>query len=130
MFENPQPGLFVVRYRSPGDMDPERQAHLVDAIRAASRAQRVAIVFVIGDALTRVDFAVPAFWIKVTGDPAIRIAAMAMVTDSKAVEIAAHSFGAASRFRRVSIDVQTFPDELSAASWARRVLAAPPPARA
>lgn len=127
MFETPSPGLFVVHYRAPADLDPVRQDTLIEAIRAASKRQPVAVVFVIGAAVRSVDFGVPMYWLKVMADPTIRIAAMAMVTESKAVEIAAKSFGAANRFRKSSLEVKTFTDERAAAAWARGMVAWTPP---
>ncbi len=128
MFEIPAPGLFVVRYRTASDLVPAAQAALVGAIRSASRLHAVAVVFVVGEAVSRIDFAVPAFWIKVVGDPTIRIGAMAVVTESRAVEIAARGFGAASRFRHAPVEVRTFLDERSATAWARGVAADGPAA--
>jgi len=123
MFENPLPGLFVVRYRVSTDLDPLRQAALIEAIRSASVHQSVAIVFVIGEIVRTIDFAIPMYWLKIVADPAVRIGAMAMVTDSKAVEIAAKSFGAANRFRSQALEVRTFPEERAATAWARGIVA-------
>jgi hypothetical protein len=126
MFESPYPGLFVVRYRVPTDLDPLRQPALIEAIRAASLHQAIAIVFVIGDAVRSVDFAVPMFWLKILADPAVRIGAMAMVTESKAVEIAAKGFAAANRLRSHALEVKTFDDEANAVAWARGMVAYQP----
>jgi hypothetical protein len=127
VFEMPMPGMLLVRYREARDMEPARQGPLVEAIRAASRVRPIAVVFVIGEGVVSVDFAVPSFWIKVVADPSIQIGAMAMVTGSLAVEIAAKSFAAASRFRRQPIEVRTFTEERAATSWARQMLFAPAP---
>ena len=123
MFEIPTPGLFLVHYREPADLDPVRQDTLIEAVRAASKRQSVALVFVIGPAVRSVDFGVPMYWLKVMADPTVRISAMAMVTDSKAVEIAAKSFGTATRFRKGTLDVKTFADERAATAWARGMVA-------
>jgi len=125
MFEMPLPGLFLVRYDRAGDMLPELQGELAEAIRVASRVRPIAIVFFLGDEIGSVDFAVPRFWIKMIDDPAIQIGAMGMVTRSLAVEIAAKSFGAASRFRRHPVEIRTFTDEREATSWAKHFLLAP-----
>jgi hypothetical protein len=119
MFEMPMPGVFVVRYRSARDMDPLLQGTLIEAVRSSSRLRPVVLIFVIAETIRSIDFAVPSFWIKVAADPAVRIGAMGMVTDSLAVEIAAKSFGAATRFREHPIEVKTFRDEVSATKWAR-----------
>jgi hypothetical protein len=127
LFEMPMPGLIVVRYPEARDMEPERQAALVEAIRNASRIRPVAVVFVVGDAVRSVEFAVPKFWLKVVEDPTVQIGAMAMVTGSLALELAARSVAAANRIRRNRVDVRTFSDERSAASWAKKTLFAPMP---
>jgi hypothetical protein len=102
-------------------MDPGRQAALIDAIREESRIFPVAIVFVIDAAVRTVDFAVPSFWLRVSNDPLVRITAMAMVTDSVAVGIAARGFGAANRFRNHPLEVRTFTSEEAAVAWAKQV---------
>lgn len=121
-------GVFRVRYRTAADMDPAQQGALVEAIREASAREPVAIVFALARELVTVDFAVPSFWIKVAGDPGVHIAGMAIVSDSLAVQIATRSFGAASRFRHVSVQVRTFGDEASALAWAQLARCAAAPA--
>ena len=121
-------GVFRVRYRTAADMDPGQQGALVEAIREASTREPVAIVFALARDVVTVDFAVPSFWIKVAGDPRIRIAGMAIVSDSLAVQIATRSFGAASRFRHVPLQVRTFSDEASALAWAQLARCAATPA--
>jgi hypothetical protein len=128
MFEILGPSLFLVRYHKPTEMDPERQAALIDEIRTASRVFPVGIVFVIDSTIRSVDFAVPSFWLKVTSDPEIRISAMGMVTESIAVGIAARGFGAANRFRHHPIEIQTFTSEAAAITWARQLRREPVPA--
>ncbi|MGB8932359.1 MAG: hypothetical protein WCC48_14035 [Anaeromyxobacteraceae bacterium] len=121
LYETLGSGLFVVRYRGSADMAPGSQQGLIDAIRSAARAQPVGIVFVIDDCVLKVDFSVPSFWLRVAADPAVRIAAMAMVTRSLAVEIAARGFGAAVRFRTAPIEIRALEDEPSAVAWVRRL---------
>lgn len=128
-FREIAPGLFRVIYQLPVDLEPARQAPLIEALREASRTTPVGIVFVIGEGVVSVDFAVPSFWIRVTSDPSVRIAAMAMVTESMAVGIAARSFGAANRFRRVPLVVKAFTDEAQAVAWADSARSASGPAR-
>jgi hypothetical protein len=127
-FRELAPGLFRVVYERSADLEPARQAPLIEAVRQASRTTAVGIVFVIGEDVVSVDFAVPSFWIRVTSDPAVRIASMAMVTGSMAVGIAARSFGAANRFRRVPLIVKAFTDEPQAVAWADSARAAIGPA--
>jgi hypothetical protein len=125
MFETPTPGMFVVRYEAPGDMEPALQHPLVDAIRAASRIRPVVIVFVVGERIRSVDFAVPGYWIKVLADPAVNVGAMVMVTRSLAVEIAAKSFGAATRFRQHPLEIRVFDEEKAAIAWVKQFMFAP-----
>lgn len=127
-FREIRPGLFRVVYDQPADLEPARQGALIEAVRAASRTRAVGIVFVIGSGVLVVDFAVPSFWIRVTSDPTVRIASMAMVTGSMAVEIAARSFGAANRFRRVPLVVKAFAAEPDAVAWADAARSAVGPA--
>jgi uroporphyrinogen-III synthase len=131
VFEMPMPGLIVVRYPEARDMEPERQGALVEAIRNASRIRPVAVVFVTGEAVRSLDLAVPKFWKRVAEDPTIQIGAMAMVSGSLTVEIAARGVAAASRLRRhrhrSRFEVRAFGDERSAASWASQTLFAPMP---
>jgi len=125
MFETPTPGMFLVRYEVPSDMEPGRQGPLIDAIRAGSRIRPVVIVFVIGEQVRSVDFAVPGFWIKVLADPTVNVGAMVMVTGSLAVEIAAKSFGAATKFRQHPLEIRVFDEERAATSWAKQFMFAP-----
>lgn len=127
-FREIAPGLFRVVYQQSADLEPARQAPLIEAVRRASRTTAVGIVYVIGKDVVSVDFSVPSFWIRVTSDPSIRIASMAMVTESMAVGIAARSFGAANRFRRVPLVVKAFDDEAQAVAWADSARAAIGPA--
>lgn len=122
------PGLFRVVYERSADLEPARQAPLIEAVRQASRTTAVGIVYIIGKDVVSVDFAVPSYWIRVTSDPSVRIAAMAMVTESMAVGIAARSFGAANRFRRVPLVVKAFTDEAQAVAWADSARSAAGPA--
>lgn len=121
MFEILGPSLFLVHYRKAIDMDPGRQAALIEAIREASRVFPAAVIFVLDPAIRSVDFSVPSFWLKVTSDPQVRISAMGMVTESIAVGIAARGFGAANRFRHHPIEIQTFTSVDDAVSWARQL---------
>jgi hypothetical protein len=129
VFEMPMPGLIVVRYPEARDMEPERQHALVETIRNSSRIRPVAVVFVMGEAVRGLDIAVPKFWKRVADDPTIQIGAMAMVSGSLTVEIAARGVAAASRLRRNRgrFEVRAFGDERSASSWASKTLFAPMP---
>lgn len=126
MFDQPVPGLFVVRYAGPSDLHPLLQGPLMEAVRQASLRRSVAIVFVIGEAVRSVDFAVPRFWLRAVSDPAIRIGAMAMVTTSMAVEIAARGFAAASQLKRRGLQIRTFAELQAAGAWAQGLVGCEP----
>ncbi len=120
-------GLFLVRYDDPEALSPERQRELEAALRAASAAGPVGIVFLVGAGVRTVDPAVPQYWLGLTGDPGIRIAAMAIVTPHPAVSIATRGFSVANTLRDRSLDVKPFADEAAARAWvAERVAAARP----
>lgn len=118
-----QSGIFSVRYGAPEDLSPSRQQELEAALRAASLARPVGIVFVVGPTVKVVDPAVPAYWLGVTGDPLIRIAAMAIVTGNPGVSIATRGFAVANTLRDRPVQVKPFPDEASAQAWVAGVLA-------
>lgn len=111
-------GVFVVRYDACVELSPELQSDLIDRLRAASCSGETAVVFLVGSGVPTVDFSVPRFWLGVIADPSIRMAAMAIVTGSIAVRIAANAFGAASSARRSELRVQTFDAEETAMGWA------------
>jgi hypothetical protein len=120
-FEN-KAGTFTVRYGSPEDLSPERQRALESALREASLRQPVAVVFVVGQSVKMVDPSVPAYWLGVTGDPLIRIAAMAIVTGNAAVSIATRGFAVANTLKDRPLKVKPFPDEAAAQAWVAAVL--------
>ncbi len=103
-------GVFTVRYGAPEDLSPDRQKALVGALREASLQQPVGVVFVVGPSVKVVDPAVPAYWLGVTGDPLIKIAAMAIVTTNAGVSIATRGFSVANTLRDRPLRVKPFPD--------------------
>lgn len=116
-------GVFVVRYDSPSDLDPAEQAGLVSALRAASRAARAGVVFVVSPAVQMVGPEVPAFWLTVTGDKAVNIAAIAVVTPNPAVSVATRGFSTANILRDTNVVVKPFPEEGAAVEWVKGELA-------
>ncbi len=116
-------GVFTVRYGAPEDLSPDRQKALVGALREASLQQPVGVVFVVGPSVKVVDPAVPAYWLGVTGDPLIKIAAMAIVTTNAGVSIATRGFSVANTLRDRPLRVKPFPDEAAAQAWVAAVLA-------
>lgn len=120
-FEN-RSGVFTVRYRSPEDLSPENQKGLETALRAASLERSVGIVFVVDPAVKVVDPAVPAYWLGITGDPLVKIAAMAIVTPNPGVSIATRGFSVQNTLKDRVVQVKPFPDEPSAQAWVASVL--------
>lgn len=121
-FEN-KGGIFTVRYGAPEDLSPDRQKALEGALREASLQQPVGIVFVVGPNVRVVDPSVPAYWLGVTGDRLIKIAAMAIVTPNPAVSIATRGFSVANTLKDRPLRVKPFPDEAAAQAWVAAVMA-------
>lgn len=122
MFES-KGGVFTVRYGAPEDLSPDRQKALEGALREASLQQPVGVVFIVGSSVKVVDPSVPAYWLGVTGDRLIRIAAMAIVTTNPGVSIATRGFSVANTLKDRPIKVKPFADEASAQAWVADVLA-------
>jgi hypothetical protein len=125
-FEN-KAGIFTVRYAAPEDMSPERQKALETALREASLRQAIGIVFVVAPSVLMVDPAVPAYWLGVTGDKLIKLAAMAIVTTNAGVSIATRGFSVANTLKDRALKVKPFPDEAAAHAWVTAVLAGQAP---
>lgn len=116
-------GVFTVRYGAPEDLSPERQRSLEAALREASLQRPLGVVFVVGPGVRMVDPEVPAYWLGVTGDPLIRIAAMAIVTTNAAVSIATRGFSVANTLKDRPLKVKPFPELPAAQAWVADVLA-------
>jgi hypothetical protein len=125
-FEN-KAGVFTVRYGAPEDLSPERQKALEAALREASLQRPVGIIFVVGPNVKMVDPSVPAYWLGVTGDKLIKIAAMAIVTTNPAVSIATRGFSVANTLKDRPLRVKPFPDEAAAQAWVTAVMAGQEP---
>jgi len=120
-------GVFTVRYGAADDLSPERQKALETALRAASLQHPVGVVFVVDPSVRMVDPAVPAYWLGVTGDPMIRIAAMAIVTTNAGVSIATRGFAVANTLKDRPLRVKPFPEEAAAQAWVAGVLSGQEP---
>ncbi len=116
-------GVFVVRYDTPEALSPERQRDLEAALRAAARERPVGIVFVVDPAVQVVDHSVPDYWLGITSDPAVRIAAVAVVTTRPAVSVATRGFSASNLLKSTSAMVKPFTDEAMALAWVSGVVA-------
>ncbi len=121
-FVQREPGLFVVTYRVPAELAPDHQKPLIDEVVRAGANGPTGIVFSVGIDIREVDTRVPTFWLGVTSRRDTGLAAMAIVTSSVAVRVAATGFGLANRVRGVPIQVKTFGDVAQAATWVSQVL--------
>jgi len=121
-FEN-RSGLFVVRYDSPAALDPAHQHDLVAALRVASMAQPVGVVFVVAPNVQMIEHEVPDFWLGVTSDKGVKIAAMAVVTPNPAVSVATRGFSTANILRDTTVAVKPFADEAAALAWVQQEVA-------
>jgi hypothetical protein len=130
MHEQIEPGVFVVRYHESQDLAPEHQAGLVERLKAASQAGRVAVIFVVGPAVTSVDVSVPTFWLTATNDPSLRLAALGVVSPNVAVRVATSGFGAANVVRGMRFRVKSFSAEHEAIAWALAAVRGAPRATA
>jgi hypothetical protein len=110
-------GVFIVRYDDSQALSPEAQTDLEGALRRASRAAPVGIVFSISPRVTWVDREVPVYWHGITGDQMVRIAAIAVVTTNPAVSVATRAFAAAQILRSTSVAARPFRDEEEALRW-------------
>lgn len=123
-FSQESPGLFVVRYDSPDALAPDRQRALELALRDASAAGDVGIVFVVNPSVPLVDPGVPRYWLGITGDTTIRLRAMAIVTSQPAVSVSTRGFATANILRDRQVAVRPFPEEAAALAWAKEAMAA------
>jgi hypothetical protein len=122
-FEN-KSGTFVVRYDSPDALDPAHQRDLVASLRSASVVAPVGVVFVVAPSVQMVGQEVPGFWMTVTSDKGVRIAAIAVVTPNPAVSVATRGFSTANILKDTSVAVKPFADEAPAMQWVQEQIAA------
>ncbi len=120
--KRPAAGVLLVRYETAGDLEPEAQKDLVDAVRQLGMSQPVGIVFVVGQNVRTVQADVPKYWLGITGEKHNGLSAMAIVSSSVAVHAAALGFSVANRLRGLDIEVKTFDDEAKAVAWVAEVV--------
>ena len=118
-------GVYLVRYPTEAQMQPEAQAEWVALLRREGLHRPVGVVFVLGDAVQLVSTAVPAFWLEVTGALRGQLVAMAMVTSSVMVRAAASGFRLTNVVRRIPLAVRSFEQEAEALQWVREAVALP-----
>jgi hypothetical protein len=122
-FEN-RSGVFLVRYDSAESLSPAQQKELETALRTASMVEPVGVVFVVSPTVNQVDHSVPDYWLGVTSDPKVRIAAMAIVTPHAAVSVATRGFSTSNILKSNPVTVKPFQDEAQAVGWVRETMAA------
>lgn len=123
-FAQQAPGLFVVRYDSPDALAPERQRALELALRDASTAGDVGVVFVVDRSVPMVDPEVPLYWLGITGEATIRLRAMAIVTQQPAVSVSTRGFATANILKDRAVEVKPFREEAEAIAWVQAALVA------
>lgn len=119
-FVEPEPGVLVVTYRQADEMKAELQA---DVLARLEQRRPTVLVFEVGAGVRSVPIDVPTFWLGVTGRADLQLRAMAIVTKSAAVRVAAGGFALANTARRVAMEVKTFETMDDARAWARAKLA-------
>lgn len=122
LFSAEEIGLFVVSYGAAEELRPSNQAELVRAIESVPAPRPVGIVFVVGAGVRTVEMDVPTFWLTQTGRRELRMRAIAIVTSSRAVAVAARGFALANRVRGLDLAVESFATEADATGWVRRKL--------
>ena len=115
-YAQPKPRLFVVTYQVADDLLPERQAALLSEVEAAAKLGAVVLVFEVAAEIRSVDVKVPSFWLNVTGR--LPIAAVAIVTSSMLVRVAANGFSLANAARNLQTKVAVFATTREAIAWA------------
>ncbi len=122
-FSEPRPGLFVLSVLSQTDLLPEHQGPLLKAVELALEHGRASIVFQVDAGVRSVPMNVPTFWLGVTSR--LRLAGIAIVTESTVVRLAARGFGAANRLRGIATPVEVFATVAEALTWLERAGAGP-----
>jgi len=128
--EQPAPGVLAVRYEWRDQLSAELQGVLLDRALASTDDGPIALVFMLADRIREIPPNVRVFWRTITADHRYRVAAVAVVTASWAVEVSAKGFGVTNALSGAPVRVQTFVDEQEAVAWAagvvRPVVAATP----
>jgi hypothetical protein len=122
VIETRAPGIVIARYEWPHLLLPELQGECLACALATSARGPVGMVFVLAERICEVAPNVRGFWRKVVSDPAFRIAAMAVVTTSWAVEVEAMGFAAIIEQIGAPLRVATFAEEHEGIAWVARLV--------
>lgn len=113
--------LFVVNVALSAPLLAATQAAVVEALRRYGTQQAAGVLFHVEAGVRAIDPAVPNLWLGVLEEPAVRVAAMAIVSDSLAVRMAASAFDIANILRGKPVTVKAFPanERQVAQTWLR-----------
>ena len=123
IIEAVSPGVWLVRCEWPHHLEPEMQGEILASVQGAAGSGPVGLVFVLHERICEIAPTVRGFWRRVTSDPCLRLAALAVVTGSWAAEVEAQGFGVTSRMAGVSLQVATFTREMDGIAWAAQAVA-------
>jgi hypothetical protein len=118
------PGVLLVRCEWPHHLEPEMQGEILAEARRASERGPVGLVFMLQERICEIAPTVRGFWRRVMNDPSLRVAALAVVTGSWAVEVEAQGFGVTTRMAGDALQVSTFSRERDGIAWAAAAVAA------
>jgi hypothetical protein len=124
VIEAAAPGVLLVRCEWPHHLEPEMQGEILAEARGASERGPVGLVFVLQERICEIAPTVRGFWRRVMSDPSLRLAALAVVTGSWAVEVEAQGFGVTTRMAGGDLQVATFARERDGIAWAASAVAA------
>jgi hypothetical protein len=112
-------GLFEVHYQRNEDLQPEAQGPLVEAIRAHSERLPAALLLHLEDGVQVVDPVLPRFWREVADNSALRMVALAILSNAAQVREDATAFTVTRSLKRRPVVVKSFPVEehLAAQQW-------------
>lgn len=119
-FEERAGGLLTVEYGEADHLKVEYQQPVL--ARLEEQRGPVVLIFLVGAAVRSVPMEVPTFWLGVTARRELKIAGMAIVTQSAAVRVAARGFALANVARGLATSVETFGGAAEAEAWGLALL--------
>ena len=120
--ENPAQGVLVVRYEWPDQLEPQWQQAVVEAVGVQSAFGPVGLLFILAPRICVLAPNVRVFWRTVVRNPQLRIAALAVVTASWAVEVETQGFEITNALSGRDLRVATFRQEAAARAWVLQVV--------